>query len=127
MRPECEPCPPHAICYPGMHLECDENFIKVNKWSSLGGLLPIPPDCVPDTEKERKAAIMTNAALEILRENGAEQRCKESFLRGDIDIEGVSEEDLRQVLYDRKAVSCADACRVFFTCPVPHPLSPVTL
>lgn len=47
--------------------------------------------------------IMSDAALDILRKNGAEQRCKEKFLSGD--LEGVSEADLRQVLYDRKAVS----------------------
>ncbi|TGZ85093.1 hypothetical protein EX30DRAFT_392478 [Ascodesmis nigricans] len=104
LRPECEPCPPHARCYPGFTLECDNDYIQVNKWSSLGGLLPIPPDCLPDTEKERRKSIMSNAALEILRESGAEQRCKERFLRSDMPIEGVSEEDLRQVLYDRKAV-----------------------
>jgi len=52
--------------------------------------------------------IMSDAALAILRENGAEQRCKEKFLSGDMEIEGVSEADLRQVLYDRKAASLSD-------------------
>jgi hypothetical protein len=105
LRPECEPCPPHAKCYPDMQLECVDDYIKKNNFGSLGGLWPIPPACVPDTQKERRVMIMSDAALAILRENGAEQRCKEKFLSGDMEIEGVSEADLRQVLYDRKAVS----------------------
>ncbi|KAF8250711.1 hypothetical protein K440DRAFT_540887 [Wilcoxina mikolae CBS 423.85] len=108
LRPECEPCPAHAKCYPGMELDCVDDYIKVNSYASLGGLWPIPPACVPDTEKERRVMIMSDAALDILRKNGAEQRCKEKFLSGDLELEGVSEADLRQVLYDRKASSLSD-------------------
>lgn len=108
IRPDCEPCPPHARCYPGMELDCVDDYIKVNSWLSLGGLWPIPPACVPDTEKERRAMIMSDAALDILRKSGAEQRCKEKFLSGGMDLEGVSEADLRQVLYDRKAPALSD-------------------
>lgn len=107
IRPECEPCPPHARCYPGFQLECENDYIKAPKWISLGGLVPVSPECLPDTAKERRKSIMSDAALQILRESGAQQRCKERFLSSDMPIEGVSEEDIRQVLYDRKAVSPA--------------------
>jgi hypothetical protein len=120
IRPECEPCPPHARCYPGMELDCVDDYIKVNSYLSLGGLWPIPPACVPDTEKERRVMIMSDAALDILRKSGAEQRCKEKFLSGGMDLEGVSEADLRQVLYDRKAVSP-------LLCYLPSLLSPSEL
>jgi hypothetical protein len=105
LRPECEPCPPHARCYPEMELECVDDYIKVYSYASLGGLYPIPPTCVPDTEKERRVMIMSDAALNILRQNGAEKRCKEKFLSGDLELDSVSEADLRQVLCNRKAVS----------------------
>ena len=82
-----------------------DDYIKVNSYLSLGGLLPIPPACVPDSEMERRVMIMSDAALGVLRKSGAEQRCKEKFLGGGMELEGVSEGELRQVLYNRKAVS----------------------
>lgn len=97
LRPECEPCPPHARCYPEMELECVDDYIKVYSYASLGGLYPIPPTCVPDTEKERRVMIMSDAALNILRQNGAEKRCKEKFLSGDLELDSVSEADLRRL------------------------------
>ena len=104
-----------------MELECVDDYIKANSYAALGGLWPIPPSCVPDTEKERRVMIMSDAALDILRKNGAEQRCKEKFLSGDLDLEGVSEADLRQVLYDRKAVSPLPFT-IYILAPIPLPL-----
>ena len=105
LRPECEPCPAHARCYPGLVLECADDYIRRDSVLALGGLWPIPPVCAPDSEKERRVMIMSDAALDILRRNGAEQRCKEKFLSGDLALDGVPDAELRQVLYDRKAVS----------------------
>jgi hypothetical protein len=91
-----------------MQLVCEDNYIQVPKWASLGGLIPVAPECQPDSEKERRKSIMSNAALDILRESSAKERCKERFLQSDESIPGVLEEDLRKVLYDRKAVSPAE-------------------
>lgn len=100
-----------------MELDCVDDYIRTNSYLSMGGLWPVPPACVPDSEKERRVTIMSEAALDVLRKSGAEQRCKEKFLSGGIELEGVSEGELRQVLYNRKAVS---PLLCYFPTPLPE-------
>lgn len=73
--PQCEPCPSHATCYPYMKVECDQDFILRDHPLSLGGLVPIPPTCEPDSAKEKKIELVTRRGIHELRENTAEYEC----------------------------------------------------
>lgn len=75
LGPQCEPCPNHATCYPGMKAECDHDFVLREHPLSLNGLVPLPPTCEPDSAKEKKIEIVTKRAIHELRENTAEHEC----------------------------------------------------
>lgn len=101
--PQCEPCPPHATCYPELRVTCDPDFIKKEHPLSLGGLIPLPPTCEPDTEKTRKITIVADRAVQILRKRKAQYEC------GELDAEGnvvqspdVSVGDLKQGILAQK-------------------------
>lgn len=74
-QPECEPCPQHAICYPDMKVECEHDFILRQHPLSLNGLVPFPPTCEPDSEKEIRIKKVADRALQILRNRRAEYEC----------------------------------------------------
>lgn len=75
LGPQCEPCPNHATCYPGMKAECDHDFVLREHPLSLNGIVPLPPTCEPDSAKEKKIEIVTKKAIHELRENTAEHEC----------------------------------------------------
>lgn len=102
VRPECEPCPAHAVCFPGYRVECEPNFVKVVSPLSLGGVLPIAPVCQPDTQKEKRVQMMTDKALEILRERNAKVEC------GTLTEAAIEENELRDILYNMKTASLTD-------------------
>lgn len=74
--------------------------------------MPLPPTCEPDSEKLRRIAILSDEAIRVLRERAADVECGEASLGKDEEA-GVSEADLRQVLYDLKAVSPAEYFPMF--------------
>lgn len=75
LRPQCEPCPQHAICYRGMKTKCEQDFILQPHPLSLVGLVPLPPTCEPDGEKVRRVRIVADKAVEELRERKADWEC----------------------------------------------------
>ena len=75
LQPQCEPCPQHAICHPGMQAECEHDFILRQHPLSLNGLVPIPPTCEPDSEKERRIKVVADKAVEALRDQRAKYEC----------------------------------------------------
>ena len=75
LQPQCEPCPPHALCYEGMRVQCETDFVLQPHPLSLFGLVPIPPTCEPDSDKERKVQAVANRAVEELRERRAQWEC----------------------------------------------------
>lgn len=78
LRPECEPCPMHAECRENLEVVCDDGFVAKAHPFALGGLVPLPPICRPDSEKLRKINSMTGYAVEnILRETSAKYECSE--------------------------------------------------
>ena len=104
MLPQCEPCPPHAQCYRGLELTCDRDFIRKDHPLSLGGLVPLPPTCEPDSAKTRKVTAVANKAVEILREKRAQYECGEP----DADTPDVAEDELKQTLAARTQKGMTD-------------------
>lgn len=79
VRPECEPCPQHAYCYPDLRTVCETDFILTPHPLSLGGLVPLAPTCEPDSDKVRKIKSVADFAVESeLRTRNAEYECGES-------------------------------------------------
>lgn len=77
IEPRCEPCPPHAFCYPDFEARCEHDFILKPHPLSLGGLVPLPPTCEPDSEKARRVKAVADKAVEELRERRAKYECGE--------------------------------------------------
>ncbi|KAK9454828.1 Man1-Src1p-C-terminal domain-containing protein [Dipodascopsis uninucleata] len=103
LRPECTPCPAHARCFEDFKLECDSEFMpKYSIWS-FGGLLPIPPSCVPDTQKVQRASILMDAALDLLRERYALVECD-----GKDNDPTLPVVDVQEKLYRMKSPSLTD-------------------
>lgn len=80
--PQCEPCPPHAFCERKLEINCENDFVKKYHRLSLGGFLPLPPTCEPDTEKTRKVTAVADHAVHLLRQRRAQYEC------GDMDAQG---------------------------------------
>lgn len=78
LRPDCEPCPPHAMCNERFETVCEPGFVVTQHPLSLGGLLPIPPTCEPDSVRARKVEAVKERAVEELREQNALYECGEA-------------------------------------------------
>lgn len=78
LRPQCEVCPQHATCYPNLHTECDKDFILKQHPLSVNGLLPLPPSCEPDSEKEKRIKRVADFAVDKLRTASAAAECGEA-------------------------------------------------
>lgn len=77
LEPQCEPCPPHAFCYPDFKALCEHDFILTPHPLSLGGLIPLSPTCEPDSEKARRVKSVADKAVEELRDRSAKWECGE--------------------------------------------------
>lgn len=75
LEPRCEPCPPHAFCYPNFEARCEHDFILKSHPLSLGGIVPLPPTCEPDSEKARRVKAVADKAVEELRDRRAKWEC----------------------------------------------------
>jgi hypothetical protein len=76
---------------------------------SLGGLVPLPPTCEPDSEKTRKVNGIANKATEILRQRKAQYECGEPDAAGNlVESPEVSEVDLKQQMASQKSKSLTD-------------------
>lgn len=107
--PQCEPCPPHAQCYRDLQLSCDRDFVRKDHPMSLGGLVPIPPTCEPDSEKTRKVNSVADRAVQILRKRRAQYECGEPDADGKtVESPEVSEADLKQQIAAQKRRGMSD-------------------
>ncbi|KAK5115768.1 hypothetical protein LTR62_000857 [Meristemomyces frigidus] len=77
-RPQCEPCPQHAYCQDKLVTQCEPGFVLTQHPFSLGGLVPLPPSCEPDSAKARKVNAVKERAVEQLRERNAKYECGDS-------------------------------------------------
>ncbi|KAK9469476.1 Man1-Src1p-C-terminal domain-containing protein [Lipomyces arxii] len=103
LMPGCTPCPPHAVCYEGFVAECQPDFVYRSSWLSFGGVFPMPPKCVPDTDKWQRAAILRQESVHILRERYAAVECANALNDTTIAVE-----DLRSKLYKIKSPRLTD-------------------
>lgn len=75
-RPSCTTCPQHGDCSGGKFVGCTLDYVPRQSPLQLGGLLPIAPRCVPDTEKLMMVAMQASKASRLLRQRRGEVVCK---------------------------------------------------
>lgn len=99
-KPECLPCPDHAICYPLMKIKCRPEYaFERNKWS-LYDLLPLSDHCVKDSKRDKLISEVVKQSLEFLRTKNAQFSCGEC----EDDLKsGMTEEELYQIFYESRA------------------------
>ena len=102
IRPACTPCPPHAQCFPNLELRCNDDYIYKPHPFRLNGLLPLVGECIPDTEKQRRIAIVAERALSVLRDKAARVECE-----GETPT-GMMEKDVKAELLKYKSGSLTD-------------------
>jgi hypothetical protein len=95
LRPECEICPPHAICNDRLATTCEPGFVLTQHPLSLNGLLPIPPTCEPDSARTKRVNNAKQSVVEVLRKANANYEC------GDAASPEVREEDLKTAFKTR--------------------------
>ncbi|KAF9889251.1 inner nuclear membrane protein enriched at telomere/subtelomere region [Aspergillus nanangensis] len=110
LEPQCEPCPPHAFCYPNFEVRCEHDFLLKAHPLSLGGLIPLPPTCEPDSEKARRVKAVADKAIEQLRDRRAKWECGEL---ADVGKETagpeISEPELREEVGKKRRKGMSDA------------------
>ena len=84
LQPTCEPCPPHALCYPNMDVKCEPDFVLQQHPLTLKGLVPIPPTCEADSEKERRIKAVADRAIDELRGRRAAYECGDELGTEDV-------------------------------------------
>lgn len=94
LQPVCEPCPQHAICFPNMEVQCEQDFVLSQHPLAVGGVVPMPPTCEPDSEKERRIKAVADKAVEELRERRAAYECGEELTAE----EQTSEEEVQTIV-----------------------------
>ena len=104
IRPQCVPCPPHAICSPGFKMRCEDEFVKIDHPLSLSGLVPISAECAPDTEKLRKIQIVADEIIETLRDRTASVECGYTTAPTDRET-GMSTAEIKEALLAKKSPS----------------------
>jgi hypothetical protein len=63
-------------------MRCNEDFIYKPHPFRLNSLLPLAGECIPDTEKQRRIAIVAERALEVLRNKAARVECEDETPTG---------------------------------------------
>ncbi|GAA5882698.1 hypothetical protein JCM1840_001378 [Sporobolomyces johnsonii] len=76
LRPTCTPCPAHGHCFEGAFVGCSGDHVLRQSPFRLGGLLPVPPTCEPDTEKLMMVATQASKANKMLMQRRGEVVCQ---------------------------------------------------
>ncbi|RLL96371.1 hypothetical protein CFD26_106557 [Aspergillus turcosus] len=109
LEPQCESCPPHAFCYPNFEASCEHDFILKPHPLSLGGLIPLPPTCEPDSEKARRVKAVADKAIEELRDRRAKFECGERLDDGEeVTSPEMTEPDLKQAIAQKRRRGMSD-------------------
>lgn len=110
LEPRCEICPAHAFCYPNFRALCEHDFILKPHPLSLGGLVPLPPTCEPDSEKARRVKAVADKAVEKLRDRRAKWECGELKDQGkEARSAEISEPALKQEVGKKRRKGMTDA------------------
>ncbi|KAJ5776581.1 uncharacterized protein N7511_001592 [Penicillium nucicola] len=109
LEPRCEPCPSHAFCYPDFEVRCENDFLLKPHPLSLGGLVPLPPTCEPDSEKARRVKAVADKVVEELRERRAKWECGQLKEDGkDARSPDISETDLKEEIAKKRRKGLSD-------------------
>ncbi|GAA5938256.1 hypothetical protein JCM3775_002929 [Rhodotorula graminis] len=78
LRPGCTACPQHGHCAHGEFVGCELDHVPVEPGllRTLGGLVPAPSVCVPDTAKQVAVARQASAGAHVLRHRRGEVVCR---------------------------------------------------
>lgn len=109
LEPRCEPCPPHAFCYPDFEARCEHDFILKPHPLSLGGLVPLPPTCEPDSEKARRVKAVADKAVEELRDRRAKWECGQLKDDGKDASPEISEPALKEEVSQKRRKGLSDS------------------
>ncbi|KAJ5669475.1 hypothetical protein N7462_010545 [Penicillium macrosclerotiorum] len=110
LEPRCEPCPPHAFCYPEFEARCEHDFILKPHPLSLGGLFPLPPTCEPDSEKARRVKAVADKAVEELRGRRAKWECGQLKEDGkDAKSPDITESELKEEVAKKRRKRLSDS------------------
>lgn len=109
LEPRCEPCPPHAFCYPDFEARCEHDFILKPHPLSLGGLVPLPPTCEPDSEKARRVKAVADKAVEELRDRRAKYECGQLKDDGKAASPEISEQKLKEEVARKRRKGLSDS------------------
>ncbi|KAF5858594.1 hypothetical protein ETB97_003987 [Aspergillus alliaceus] len=102
--PRCETCPQHATCYPDMVVRCADDFTSKSHWTSLGGLIPVPPTCEAASGRPLQSSMITRQTVEALRERRRQWACRGgSEVHGDVDFVGPSELEMKSEIAQQNA------------------------
>jgi hypothetical protein len=100
VEPQCEPCPMHASCYSDFSVNCDHGFVLKQHPLAVGGIIPIPPTCEPDSDRARHVHLVADRAVEELRERRAKFECGQ--LTGEeglpLQTPAIEEEELKEIV-----------------------------
>ncbi|EGX93990.1 sister chromatid separation protein (Src1), putative [Cordyceps militaris CM01] len=104
IEPECETCPQHAFCYEDYTVRCQDDFILKPHPLALGGLIPLPPTCEPDSEKARRVQAVADKAVEELRDRRAKYECGELTNEAgeQEDSPTIAEEELKATVSEKR-------------------------
>lgn len=109
LEPHCEICPAHAFCYPNFEARCEHDFLLKPHPLSLGGLIPLPPTCEPDSEKARRVKAVADKAVEKLRDRRSKWECGQLTDNGkEAKSVEISEPDLKQEVAKKRRKGMSD-------------------
>ncbi|RVD82487.1 uncharacterized protein DFL_006913 [Arthrobotrys flagrans] len=105
--PQCETCPAYAVCRDRLKTDCYTDYVLVPHPFSLGGLIPLAPTCLPDSEKIRRVSVLSDAVIAKLRDRAAAIEC--GYIKpASEEEEGISTEDIKDALYEMKSPTLSD-------------------
>ncbi|EWC46482.1 hypothetical protein DRE_04205 [Drechslerella stenobrocha 248] len=107
LSPQCELCPPHAICRDRLATECYTDYVLVPHPFSLWGAVPFAPTCQPDSEKIRRVSVLSDAVIKRLRDRAADIECGTIKIAKEVE-EGLLENDIKQALHAMKSPTLSD-------------------
>jgi Man1-Src1p-like protein/HeH/LEM domain-containing protein len=109
LRPTCEPCPQHGICYQNLRTECEKGFVLSSNPLSLGGLLPFTPTCEADGETPKRVKAVADRVVDELRERKSQAECGGTDREGNIvSSPEISEDLLKEQLSAKKRKGMTD-------------------
>lgn len=109
LEPRCEICPAHAFCYPNFEARCEHDFLLKPHPLSLGGLIPLPPTCEPDSEKARRVKAVADKAVEKLRDRRSKWECGQLKDHGkEAKSAEIAEPDLKQEVAKKRRKGMTD-------------------